>query len=99
MTKSELKEIIRETILAEMVNTPSEHKKINSKLMQIAQRGVNDVKEDEEKIYYVTYYIIDKNDNDIDYDEDVKATSKEEAIAKVKAHAPRNARAFSAQLK
>jgi hypothetical protein len=48
MTKTELKEIIRETILAEMVNTPPEHKKINSKLMQIAQRGVDDVKGNED---------------------------------------------------
>jgi hypothetical protein len=51
----------------------------------------------EEKEYLVTYYII-KNDDDIDYDEKVKATSKEEAIAKVKKDAPRLARAFSAEL-
>ena len=51
----------------------------------------------EEKEYLVTYYII-KNDDDIDYDEKVKATSKEEAIAKVKKDAPRLARAFSAKL-
>ncbi len=51
----------------------------------------------EEKEYLVTYYII-KNDDDVDYDEKVKATSKEEAIAKVKKDAPRLARAFSAKL-
>jgi hypothetical protein len=55
------------------------------------------VENTEEKEYIVTYYII-KNDDDIDYDEKVKATSKEEAIAKVKKDAPRLARAFSAEL-
>ena len=53
----------------------------------------------EEKTYIVTYYVIDKNCDDIDYDETVKATSEEEAIKKVKDDAPRNARAFSAKLK
>ena len=38
----------------------------------------------EEKTYIVTYYVIDKNGDDIDYDETVKATSEEEAIKKVK---------------
>jgi hypothetical protein len=55
------------------------------------------VENTEEKEYLVTYYVI-KNDDDIDYDEKVKATSKEEAIAKVKKDAPRLARAFSAKL-
>jgi len=60
MTKSELKEIIRETILAEMVNTPPEHRKINSKLMQIAQRGVNDVKDDEDEEDEIIGYSYEK---------------------------------------
>ena len=51
----------------------------------------------EEKEYLVIYYVA-KGDDDLDYDEKVKATSKEEAIAKVKKNAPRLARAFSAEL-
>lgn len=51
----------------------------------------------EEKEYLVTYYVA-KGDDDLDYDEKIKATSKEEAIAKVKKDAPRLARAFSAEL-
>lgn len=53
----------------------------------------------EEKTYEVTYYIADKRGDDIDYTETVKATSEEEAIKKIKDNAPRNARAFSAELK
>ena len=64
MTKSELKEIIRETILTEMVNIPPEHRKINSKLMQIAQRGVNDVKDDEEEEDEVSGWSYERNPND-----------------------------------
>ena len=162
MTKSELKEIIRETILTEMEGnskyypggkTPGLTKKVMDTILMNIAKGTdeteedevvgyvfldkpddpenylqtrvylnkktgerytkqvgdgvgedlnqppNNLKEGEEKTYEVTYYIIDKNDNDIDYDETVKATSKEDAISKVKANAPRNARAFSAQLK
>ena len=51
----------------------------------------------EEKEYIVTYYIA-KGDDDLDYDEKVKATSEKEAIAKIKKDAPRLARAFSAEL-
>jgi hypothetical protein len=53
----------------------------------------------EEKTYIVTYYVIDKNGDDIDYDETVKATSEEEAIKKVKDNAGRLARKFDAKLK
>jgi len=66
---------------------------------------LNDILQDilaestEEKTYIVTYYIIDKRGDDIDYDETVKATSEEEAIKKVKDGAGRLARKFSAELK
>ena len=53
--------------------------------------------ENVEKEYIVTYYIA-KGDDDLDYDEKVKATSEKEAIAKIKKDAPRLARAFSAEL-
>jgi hypothetical protein len=58
--------------------------------------SVNEAEQD----YIVTYYTI-KNDDDIDWDLEVKAKSPEDAIAKAKASKdlPRNARAFSAQLK
>jgi hypothetical protein len=103
MKKSELKKIIRETILTEMVNVHPTHKTINDKLMQIAKRGVEDeksttIKEGEEQTYVVTYWV-SKNDDEIDYDETVKATSKEDAISKVKENSPRTARKFTAKLK
>ena len=55
--------------------------------------------EGEEKTYRVDYYTMDRRGDDIDWDETVQATSEEDAIAKVKANAPRLARAFSAKLK
>jgi hypothetical protein len=55
--------------------------------------------EGEEKTYRVEYYTMDRRGDDIDWDETVQATSEEDAIAKVKANAPRLARAFSAKLK
>lgn len=115
MTKSELKEIIRETILTEMEGsskyypggkTPGLTKKVMDTILMNIAKGIEspeeekpkEIKEGESQTYEVTYYVI-KNDDDIDYDETVKATSKEDAISKVKANAPRNARAFSAKLK
>lgn len=65
------------------------------------------INEATEQDYTVIFYTI-KNDDDIDWDWDVKATSPEDAIAKVKSgkvkgpngqDLPRNARAFSAKLK
>jgi len=53
----------------------------------------------EEQTYEVTYYVEDKYGDDVDYNETVKATSKEEAIKKVKAKDYKNAKAFSAKLK
>lgn len=55
--------------------------------------------EGEEKTYRVEYYTMDRRGDDLDWDEEVQATSEEDAIAKVKANAPRLARAFSAKLK
>lgn len=55
--------------------------------------------EGEEKTYTVYYYTMDRRGDDLDWDETVQATSEEDAIAKVKANAPRLARAFSAKLK
>lgn len=54
--------------------------------------------EGEEGTYLVTYYTEDKYGNDNDWDEEVKATSEEDAIAQVKAKGIRRARAFSAKL-
>ena len=52
MTKLELKKLIKETILNEMVNTHPVHKSINDKLMQIANREkMND--DEDEVISYV----------------------------------------------
>ena len=51
----------------------------------------------QEKEYFVTYYIAKGND-DLDYNEKVKAISEKDAIDKVKKDAPRLARAFSADL-
>jgi hypothetical protein len=48
MTKLELKKLIKETILNEMVNTHPVHKSIEDKLMQIANRE----KDDDEIIGY-----------------------------------------------
>ena len=62
-------------------------------------RGEKPIYEGEEKTYTVYYYTIDKRGDDQDWDETVQATSEEDAIAKVKANAPRLARAFSAKLK
>jgi hypothetical protein len=50
-----------------------------------------------EKEYFVRYWVR-RNDDKVDYDETVKATSEEEAIAKVQKDAPRLARHFSAEL-
>lgn len=66
-------------------------------------RGEKPVYEGAEQDYTVIFYV-----NDMDYDWDVKATSPEDAIAKVKSGEvkgpydqtlPRTARAFSAKLK
>jgi hypothetical protein len=63
--------------------------------------------EAEEHDYVVTFYVI-KNDEDVDYDWDVKATSPEDAIERVKSGRvkgpygqtlPRIARKFHAELK
>ena len=62
-------------------------------------RGEKPIYEGEEKTYIVYYYTIDKRGDDQDWDETVQATSEEDAITKVKANAPRLARAFSAKLK
>ena len=62
-------------------------------------RGEKPIYEGEEKTYIVYYYTMDRRGDDQDWDETVQATSEEDAIAKVKANAPRLARAFSAKLK
>ena len=115
MTKTELKEIIKETILTEMEGSSKYYpggktpglttKVMDTILMNIAkgngapkEEKPKEINEGEEKTYEVTYYIA-KNDDDLDYDKTVKATSETDAISKVKATAPRNARAFSAKLK
>lgn len=106
MKKSELKEVIKSVVCEELkgyTKDPETGKYITTKggtskeysdiLTKMAK-----LDENEEQTYVVTYYI-QKNDDDIDYDETVKATSIEDAISKVKANAGRNARAFSAELK
>ena len=108
MTKSELKEIIRETILTEMEGsskyypggkTPGLTKKVmDTILMNIAKGGVNDVKKDEEKIYTV-YFTYGVDDND---DVDVKANTPEEAVSLTKPEIMKNyknARGFIGRIK
>ena len=66
--------------------------------MQIAQRGVNDVKGDEEKIYTV-YFTYGVDDND---DVDVKANTPKEAVSLTKPEIMKNyknARGFIGRIK
>lgn len=58
------------------------------------------VNESSEQDYVVTYYTI-KNDDNLDWSLEVTAKSPDDAIAKAKLNkdVPRNARAFSAELK
>jgi hypothetical protein len=72
----------------------------NKKTTKMYVSDLSKLNEATEQDYIVTYYTI-KNDDDIDWDLEVKAKSPEDAIAKAKSSndLPRNARAFSAQLK
>ena len=72
----------------------------NKKTTKMYVSDLSKLNEAAEQDYIVTYYTI-KNDDDIDWDLEVKAKSPEDAIAKAKSSndLPRNARAFSAQLK
>jgi DNA-directed RNA polymerase delta subunit len=123
-----LKNILSE-LLKEIGETHPVHKKINSKLLQIVNRGEEDekyvgnadkgnklmdkvpqetidailkgtykMKEGEEQEYEVSFYVM-QNDDDMDYDQVVKASSPEDAIEKVKKDAPSRARKFTAKLK
>jgi dsDNA-binding SOS-regulon protein len=123
-----LKNILSE-LLKEIGETHPVHKKINSKLLQIVNRGEEDEKyvgnadkgnkildranpdnvaailrgekpmnEGEEQEYEVSFYVM-QNDDDMDYDQVVKASSPEDAIEKVKKDAPSRARKFTAKLK
>jgi hypothetical protein len=110
MTKTELREVIKSVVCEELkgytkdpetgkfITTKGGTSKEYSDILTRIAKGVDKLDEGEEKTYEVTYYIT-KNDDDLDYDETVKATSEADAISKVKANAPRNARAFSAKLK
>jgi hypothetical protein len=106
MNKSELKEIIRETILAEMEGnskyypggkTPGLTKKVMDTILMNIAKGTDapekELKEGEEKTYEVTYfYRFGKygDDKEIE-DEKVEATSEAEAIEKVKKTARKGA--------
>ena len=115
MTKSELKEIIRETILTEMEGnskyypggkTPGLTKKVMDTILMNIAKGTDapeEIKEGEEKTYEVTYfYRFGKygDDKEIE-DKKVEATSEAEAIEKVKKTARKGAiqSSFKAELK
>ena len=106
MTKSELKEIIRETILTEMEGnskyypggkTPGLTKKVMDTILLNIAKGTDasekEIKEGEEKTYEVTYFYRFGKYGDDKEIEDVKvqATSEAEAIEKVKETARRGA--------
>jgi len=106
MTKSELKEIIRETILIEMEGhskyypggkTPGLTKSTMDTILMNIAKGTDapqkELKEGEEKTYEVTYfYRFGKYGDDKEMeDEEVKATSEAEAIEKVKKTARKGA--------
>ena len=110
MKKSELKRIIQEELKGYSKYAPGGETKggttddFRNILTTIAksvpkedEEAVNE--ESEKKTYRVYYYTMDKRGDDLDWDEEVQATSEEDAIAQVKAKGIRNARAFSAKLK
>jgi hypothetical protein len=110
MTKSELKEIIRETILTEIEigysnkypggKTPGLTKKVMDTILLNIAKGTDtskEIKEGEEKTYIVTYFYRSQGEKEIT-DEEVKATSEDEAIKKVKAKGI-DGFSFSAKLK
>ena len=114
MTKSELKEIIRETILTEMEGnskyypggkTPGLTKKVMDTILLNIAKGTDapekEIKEGEEKTYEVTYwYRFGKYGDDKDYDDIiVKASSEAEAIEKAKQQARKGAMQSSFEAK
>ena len=114
MTKSELKEIIRETILTEMEGnskyypggkTPGLTKKVMDTILMNIAKGTDapekEIKEGEEKTYEVTYwYRFGKYGDDKDYDDiTVKASSEAEAIEKAKQGARKGAMSSSFEIK
>lgn len=110
MKRSQLRELVLEAMKGYSKYTPDGETKggttddFRNILTKIAKGHPEEDKEPineegEKKTYVVFYYTMDKRGDDLDWDEEVQATSEEDAIAQVKAKGIRNARAFSAKLK